>query len=64
MNIAILGTGPAAVASAVLLGNNNNVMILTRSEINTKQTHQLTLYTNNHTLTAYKAFHLYKQMTS
>nr|DAX81625.1 MAG TPA: NAD/NADP octopine/nopaline dehydrogenase, alpha-helical domain [Bacteriophage sp.] len=59
MNIAILGTGPAAIASAVLLRKNNNVIILTRSEINTKQTHQLTLYTNKHTLTAYEAFHLY-----
>ena len=59
MNIAILGTGPAAVASAVLLRNKHNVMMLTRSEINTKQTHQLTLYTNNHTLTTYEAFHLY-----
>lgn len=59
MNIAILGTGPAAIASAVLLRNNNNVMLLTRNEINTKQTHQLTLYANNHTLTTYEAFHLY-----
>ena len=59
MNIAILGTGPAAIASAVLLRDKNKVMLLTRNEINTKQTHQLTLYTNNHTLTAYEAFHLY-----
>ena len=59
MNIAILGTGPAAIASAVLLRNNNNIALITRNKSNTKQIHDLTLHTHDKTLYSRAPYYAY-----
>ena len=59
MNIAILGTGPAAIASAVLLRNNNNIALITRNRSNTKQIHDLTLHTHEKTLYSRAPYYTY-----
>ena len=59
MNIAILGTGPAAIASAVLLRNNNKIALITRDKSNTKQIHDLTLHTHEKTIYSRAPYYAY-----